>query len=345
MLFSEMNQDWEPIPKWMEFLIRFGKEWPSDGFGQRRIALISMPCDSPAAGLIALGSLIRDLGNPNANDIAGHYDHLLRYARQYLESCRSCGPDCKPDVTRCGYIERASGRLHSPLYPRKSFTIAESTDIKKRQLAWHYPVSRGQTGIEYPSPKHAIDWHIDGQPPLQRDISQGQLPAAPYGQLTSNSAMLSENLSLTWSGLCLAGRVKGETATREMCESIRFQNGRNEYTLPELLTVYGWAHSNSISRMTFFNPRIDQLDRQGSLPLLVVSDGDACFLKVLVKSEFQRSDVIGVIHRTIERDSLELIGSRMIGLRQWYMVDSETLETILPAPRGISVSILKKRTT
>ncbi len=346
MLFSEINNAWKPIPSWMEFLIRLGTEWPNDNSGQRRIALVSMPCDSPAAGLITLGSLVRDLGSPNSNDIEGHYDHLLRYAQQYLDSCRSCDFDCKPDVTHCGHIERATGRLHSTLYPRKTFLISDKTNIRKRQLVWNYAAGRGQTGIQYPSPKYAMNWYIDGQPPVQMDISHGQLTDTPYRQLVMNAAILPENLYLTWSGLCLAGRVKGEAATREMCGSIRFQSGATEYTLPELLTIYGWSHRNgndSISRLTFFNPRTDQLDRHGSPPLLVVADGDACFLKALAKSEFQRSDVIGVIHRTIERDSLELIGSRMANLRQWYDADSETLARMLPAPRGISVSILKKR--
>jgi hypothetical protein len=57
VLFSELNSDWRPVPEWANFLIRLGYGWPTKT-GQRGIALVSMPCDSPAAYLIGLGSLI-----------------------------------------------------------------------------------------------------------------------------------------------------------------------------------------------------------------------------------------------------------------------------------------------
>ncbi len=346
MLFSESDREWTPLPKWISFLIRLGFAWPDSAPEQRRIALVSMPCDSAAAGLIALGALIRDLGRRNANDVDGHYNELLRYAKQYLENCRFCvDKDCQPELTGCGYVARVTGRLQSPLYPRMKFMISERTDFKGRQIAWQYPVGRGQSGTQYPNPQYAINWHIDGWPPVHQDIPQGQLTAAPYDQLAGNADILPENLRMTWSGLCLAGRVKGEAATQEMCTSIRFRNGTDEHELAELLTVYRWAQHRSVSRLTFFNSRTYQMDRGGVTPALIVADGDISFLKVLGRSEFQRSDIIGVIHRIIQRDHLEVIGNRMLSLRQWYAEDTETLGRIIPAPRGISISILRKRTS
>ena len=58
------------------------------------------------------------------------------------------------------------------------------------------------------------------------------------------------------------------------------------------------------------------IDTNAISPALVIADGDASFLKVLARTEFQHSDIIGVFHRTIDRDRLELLGNRMIGLRQ-----------------------------
>lgn len=103
MQFSEYNSEWKPVPPWVEFLIKFGYEWRREPKGSRRIALISMPCDSAAAGLIALGAMVRDLADSNANDVAGHYDKLLQYARQYLKSCNPCVFKCKPQLSQCGY--------------------------------------------------------------------------------------------------------------------------------------------------------------------------------------------------------------------------------------------------
>lgn len=95
--------------------------------------------------------------------------------------------------------------------------------------------------------------------------------------------------------------------------------------------------------MSFFNSRTEQFDNHAFSPALVIADGDACFLKVLARAEFQQSDVIGVIHRTIDRDSLELVGNRMIGLRQWYVEDSETVGRMPTAPPGIDTLVLNRR--
>lgn len=345
MLVSEENEAWQSVPRWMGFLIQMGYDWPGSNPGQRRIALLSMPCDSAAAGLIALGALVKDFGDPNTNNVDGHYDALLRYAHQYLESCRDCDlPECNPEVKRCGYMVKAAGRLRSLQFPRKTFTISDKTDFKKRQIAWEYPNPAGHEDnvTQFPSPTKAMSWHIEGEPPPQLTDSVGALSDEAYQQIVVGAKIIPDNLRKSYNGLCLAGRVYGETATREVCESIRFRDASREYFLPDLLTIHGWSSSNLVSRITFFNARTEKLDRRAPAPSLVVADGDTCFLKVLGIREFQQSDVIGVMHRTIKHDELEAVGNRLIALRQWYVEDSEMLGCL---PRGISVLILKKRTS
>jgi hypothetical protein len=124
-LFSEAGLDWRPIPQWARFLIQFGYRWPMASPGRRRIALVSMPCDSAAAGLIALGALIRDLGNDTATNVNGHYEALLRYARQYLRSCHKCEVRCHPEERRCGYMHEATGLLRDK--NGKRYRISELT--------------------------------------------------------------------------------------------------------------------------------------------------------------------------------------------------------------------------
>jgi hypothetical protein len=94
--------------------------------------------------------------------------------------------------------------------------------------------------------------------------------------------------------------------------------------------------------MTLYNARTEEIDRP-STPALIVADGDTAFLKIVGRSEFQDSDVVGVIHRTIERDRLEDVGNQMASLRQWYAEDSDLLACLPTLPRGITVSILKRR--
>jgi hypothetical protein len=341
--FSESNSVWQPLPHWARFFIDFGFNWPREAVGPRRIALVSMPCDSAVSGLITLGALIRDLGRPEANEVEGHYDALLRYAQQYLECCRYCDLDpCDPETRRCGYTARATGLLRSPLQPHKTFEISDRTDFQKRQIAWHYRSARNCTGIEWPRPQYAVNWHIDGDPPHQILRGEGVLPAEPYRALVNGAEIHDSNLRASYSGLCFAGRIAGSSVTRELCASLRFRIGSEVHSLNNLLTVHGWSEA-ALSRVSFFNSHTSKLDRYSASPVVVVADGDGAFLKCLGRREFQKSAVIGVIHRALERDKLEAVGNKMIDQRQWYEPDEELLSRTGPPPRGVSMTLLKRR--
>jgi hypothetical protein len=80
MQFSEANGAWQVIPRWADFLIRLGFEWPEGESETRRIGLISMPCDSAAAGLIALGAMRRRLELDDANDLTAHFQRIRALA-------------------------------------------------------------------------------------------------------------------------------------------------------------------------------------------------------------------------------------------------------------------------
>ena len=95
--------------------------------------------------------------------------------------------------------------------------------------------------------------------------------------------------------------------------------------------------------MAFYNARSEHLDHASESPALVVADGGDCFLKITGIAKFQRSDVIGVIHRTTERDRLEAVGEKMADLRQWYTHDEDMLCGLPAMPNGISISIFRKR--
>jgi hypothetical protein len=338
LLFSENDQNWQPAPSWVEFLIKFGYRWHRNNLQQRRIALISMPCDSAAAGLISLGALIRDLESPNSNDIDGHYNALLRYAQQYLKNCRFC-TSCQPDEMKCDYTKRATGWIRDwHCNPSKRYIISEQTDLIKRRLLLSY-----KGGIIEKIPKYATDWQIDNEPPPQLSTGQGILDGKLYAGIIDDIRLNQNNLKMSYSGLCFAGRVGGESLSREICASIKFCFDDSKYNLSDLLTVNGWSSTVSVSRMSFFNSRTEHFDRYSSEVSLVIADNDKALLKIFGQSQFQRSDLIGVIHRTIDHTDLEAVGERINALRQWYTDDSEMLADLPPIPRGINIMMLKRR--
>jgi hypothetical protein len=335
--FSEGNSVWSPVPKWADFLLQLGYKWPASTPTERRIALVSMPCDSAAAGLITLGATVRDLGNPNANNLDRHYDVLLQYARQFLEACQPCTlKACDPEASGCGYHSEVTGRVRSVESPRGTYQVSSRTDFANRQIAF---ARNGMT--VWPKPQYATEWYIDGEPAPQLLASQGELQTAPYLQLIEGVTVLPANANKSYSGLCLAGRSAGEAPTRAACAAVSFRNGMASYLLPELLTIHGWSDCN-VSRVTFFNALTERQDRLQATPALVIADGDGSFLKALARSEFRQSDVIGVIHRTMERDKLEAVGNKMLHLAQWYTQDAAFRSQLPPLPRGITLSVLRR---
>lgn len=343
MLFLEGKKEWSNLPQWASYLLHMGYRWPAGG--GRRIALVSMPCDSAAAGLIVLGALIRDLGDPKANNIEGHYDALLRYARQYISYCRSCQARCIPEAAGCGYTTEATGLIrHRPAegksrkYRKKPFRISERT-IEENRLVLSGPED-GSTW--WTDVTKAYEFQVDGEPFPENRLIDGTISEDPYKQLISEATIVPENLRRPYSGLCMAGRAMGDAPTRHICADIHFGISDRNTGLDELLTIRGWTRSNPISRVAFFNSRTEEFDRSVESPRLVVADGDLAFLSVTSHKEFQRSSVIGVIHRTLDRERLESVGNKIQSMRQWYIDDNELMGSISTPPLGIKITALCK---
>jgi hypothetical protein len=325
MQFSDTDGPWQRIPQWAEFLVACGFMLGDAGLGRRRICVISMPCESSSAGLVALGAMRRRLTFDDANDSRSHFQRI-----EWLASQR--------EVETFLHHETFGGRFH-----------LESKDAQGR--VWAQRGTRG-TSIGWSRngplrivilPSNASAWRFDGEAPTQA-VRGAELPYTRfYEELIDGAcAPVPSNLTQSDSGICLAGRVTGESASKSVVEAIRFQSNERVVDLARLLTVQRWS-PGTISRVTFFNTRIGQLDRTTGSTRLVVADGDAAFLKVIESAHFRQNDVVGVIHRVIERDRLEAIGVKIENLAQWYTPDTELLNRMSPAPRGITISTLRRR--
>lgn len=315
MEFSEAHSPWRSIPDWASFLIEFGFAWLGQPRDSRSLAVISMPSDSAAAGLVALGAMRKCLEMHDANDVAAHYHRLLHLAR-----------------------EGATGvTVHHVKWPGVwAFDgMNESGHPMVRKL---HDRSRRRINIPHET---ALEWRIHGEPPVVLVAGQQVPNAQLYSRLVARGGEIrSSNLSESYSKVCLAGRGAGEVPTKGSLEAIRFREDGAEAYLSQLLTVQSWM-PGTISRVMFYNSRTEAFDRQSGKPQVVIADGDTSFLKVLDGADFQQSDVVGVVHRTMERDRLEAIGTKLENLRQWY--DHSVLEGLPQTPRGIGMSVLTRR--
>jgi hypothetical protein len=320
--FSESNEPWHSIPRWADFLVRFGFNWGDTEPDTRRICVISMPCESAAAGLVALGAMRRRFATDGANDSTSHYQRIERLVAKrgeeiFLRHNNYKGRFLVETKDQNGLIwVRSEATDASHLSNRNKFT---------------------RTII---LPAKACDWYFDGEAPAQA-AKGAELPhRALYENLVATSSTNGSNFIHSDSLICLAGRVAGESASKNIFATIRLREQDEIADLSKLLTVQDWA-PRTISRVNFFNTRTSKIDRNTGLTRLVVADGDAAFLKVLDAPEFKSVDVVGVIHRAVARESLEAIGVKLSALAQWYAPENVDHNSRLPI--GITMSGLRRK--
>ncbi len=321
------------IPDWVNFLIQSGYCWRESLHQGRRIALISMPCASPGAGLLALGAMISDLGNEQANETNSHNEALFEYARQYLDHCRDCElVKCDPSWKKCGYDKKSTGIIRSIRRVNHLYLVSDQTDYRSKKL---FLTDRNGKNASEINSEYLYNLYADGQAPSVASSGETGLKGPVYQDLIQESQINPSNLEKSYSGLVLAGRAKGANETRAAYDAVHFCRDTESYTLSELLTIHGWAESK-VCKTAFFNARTEDIDHTVAQPRLVVSDGDSSFLKSV--DTFRKSDVIGVIDRSLDRDRLEVIGQKISALKSWYQPDTE-FQALLPSPvPGISIS-------
>lgn len=315
MEFSEANSPWRDVPDWVSFLIQFGYAWIEPRSTSRRIAIVSMPSDSAAAGLIALGVMRKCMELDDANDLDSHYQRLLALAR-----------------SSSNVVLRHAKR-------RGRFVF---DGIDEDGVPWVKQL-KSKSSVRMNLPREsATNWRIDGEAPVAIGDGQRVPNAEFYSNLVPQGGEIrASNLAESHSDLCLAGRVTGEAPTKGLMADIRFRDNGCAADLSQLLTVQNWM-PGTISRVRFYNARTETFDRESGTPQVVVADGDTTFLKILASAEFEDCDAIGVMHRTMEREKLEAVGTKLASLRQWYRPDDSLLGTLPGIPRGVTMSILRR---
>lgn len=327
--FSEANTPWQAIPRWVDFLIKCGYICADPASSSRRIGLISMPCESAAAALVALGAIRRRLTLAQANDSALHYQRIERHAT---------GPTNQQVGTFLRH-NRHKGRFRLDGRDKNGLIwVRNETGGNSRVFSNHARLTTRFAIL----PVGACDWYFDGEAPVRTVQGAGLPNIEIYEALVDHGAVVRSNLSQSDSAICLAGRVAGESVSKAAFEAVRFQQNGHSANLTKLLTVQAWS-LGTISRVTFFNTRTHELDRNAGLTRLVVADGDTAFLRVLESTEFKAIDVMGVIHRTVERERLEAIGFKVAELQQWYTPDLGIQNCMPPAPPGITILVLRRK--
>jgi hypothetical protein len=278
-----------------------------------------MPCDSAAAGLIALGAMLKRLETDGANDRAAHFERI-----RYLSAQPNNGVDL--------FDQRNRGRKRGPYFLDGQLNVDQMWACLRAEPETRVTISQSSARF----------WQFFGEPPVEildgGSLSHGTI----YSELPGASGTIrTENLNHSDSDICLAGRPSGDAGTRRAMGELRFwtQSGPIA-SLADLLTIHEWQ-GETVSRVVFFNTRTRQFDRVSRPPRLVLTDGELSFAAAL--SRFPESDVVGVISRSSDREKLEIVGARMADMNQWFEGDDDLVRQLPVAPRGISLSVLRER--
>ncbi|MBK6486130.1 MAG: hypothetical protein IPF98_04495 [Gemmatimonadetes bacterium] len=311
---AEEGHEWAAVPPWVTYFVSVGHALPDDG--RRRVAVVSTPCASVAAGLMALGSLLRRLGEPNANDLEAH-----------LRRLRSLRPGPKPILR----YRATPGLYHVSRRDDTGEVWFSRVGKEERKLLLDY---------------HASDWFFDGESPIEGGVGEGVSWEPIYRQLLPYGASLdSSNLRSTDSTVVLCGRATGKSDAERSLGTVSIRLGGTQAALSDLLTVQWRESARTVSRVRFLNQRADEankFDRDGSAPRIVVADGADALSFCLDYEPCEDASIIAAIPRTSDLQKLESAATSLSRLKAWYELDPVVESRFPKAPSGVALRVLTR---
>lgn len=315
LLISEGGKEWMPVPFWVNWFFHIGRHLAVTTDAPHALILIAMPCDSAAAGFVAVGAMARRLSVPGAND---------------LEACGRWMHD------RFQRGESVLYRYRTPQSKsyRGSFTITNwSPD---RMVTF----TRTSDNSAVTTPIYNLgDWHEEGKP-LARVVQSGDGLGhiLLYGHLAGDQyEILPQQLGQTESCLCLAAHVQGSENTRNRLSNVRLRANSDSATIAELTSASPWNEAK-VSRMILCE-RNGNLDRELVAPKLLVADGIKALMKVSDDERFAGSHAVGVFDSVQELDQIKELNMWVKDRRQHYATKALTdVEALVgEIPRGVSM--------
>lgn len=343
MQYFELDRLYNTVPTWAAAVLDLGYRWRSGNSNSRRIGLLSMPYESEAAGLIALGALRSDLERPSANHVDTHFEILQRSYREHLA----------PDSDR----ETSSGDSRWDVWKASDYTrwrfapYEGDNDVIALELATHRPVVK-RKGKRVPNPhgactsyilrSNAIEWQLRDCPLPELPQDGTALEVSAYRDLPGCTGPIHEaNLRRSYDGLVLIGHgAARESKYMQKLYKVGFASGDRRLPLGELLTLHS-SEQKYIQRLRFLNERV-QHDASGHPAWLVIADGVSALL--CAEKLFPSSDIIGVCNRNAPAEAVLQLKDWLNHIVRYYR-DTESSEALTgKIPAGMLLRVLQRRT-
>ena len=327
-MYKEGEKLYTNFPSWVEGSLNLGYHWvglSNNTAKRRRIALVSMPCQSVAAPLVALGLLRRELELEDTNFFNRYFEYLLNEISVRQEKSEQIIL-VDDNNKKWNLIQVNQGHSIKVCYSK----YKESVKRRGRRI----PNPNGQVVSTIMS-SNARYWRLDGQPRLW---CSEPLDYTIYKYLIRNGGDIYEhNLQNYWRETVLLSNFVGKDSFfHKRISSIKFCFDEEEVGLDTLLTVNGV--SPQITRVTLHSA--NELNSLNYSPKRVVVEGSLAFLKAL--EHFRESDIIGVISRDEPSSNLEQVMEKNHELSRYYQTkDSEDLTATFPV--SIITHLMERR--
>jgi len=322
---EDFNEEFRAIPSWARYFVELGRDWPDDS--RRRIAVVSTPCDSAAAGLIALGAMVRRLSQPGANEIGAHISRVR------------------------GLRPRHAGTLRHRTF--KGHFVVSRVETSGSVWLTNTRDDSHHLFVDY----HAGDWYFDGEGRVE--VREGG--ALPWqgiyaSLLPDDTSVHAPNLITSDSSICLVGRSTGKSAQKGLFGAARIRAATGTASLLDLLALDAFQPTSTVSRVRYVSSRAhqgsselgdsgDAQDTLGKLKLarIVICDGGDAAVLALGSAGFEGKTIIAHLPRTDDVARLEAVAEMLAAKRNWYSPCSGIESLKPPAPPGVVVRTLVAR--
>lgn len=330
----------EATPTWVEAALSLGYRWRQSCNDTRRIGLLSMPCGSEVAGLVALGALRSDLERATANHVDTHFDLLLRRCRERMAALRRGDSTGLPSWDVRNVVENTCWRFASDNESPDEIVIEDSTHQRLIKRGGKLTPNPNGPCRRYIRRESALGWQLHNLPLPQISPGGSALELSIYSALPGcNGPILEDNLCRSYDGLVLVGQgAARDTTYMQKFYAAGFASDNCQVPLGELLTLHS-KERKYIQRLVFFNERAP--DNSGHEAWLVVADG----LPALLSAErlFPASDIIGVCNRDAAIEATDQLRDRMNEIIRYYtdIYTGNCLSSVLP--EGMLLRVLQRK--
>lgn len=342
MQYFEVDTFYDEVPTWAATALSLGYRWNLGCGNARRIGLLSMPCESEAAGLIALGALRNDLERTTANHVDMHFDFLLRTCHERIAAKVRCGAhpeelswDVRDSVddTRWRFVA-FNGELDAIVLEKatyRPFVKRKGKSIPNPHGVCTCYIMRG----------NAIRWQLRDCPLPQLPHDGKGLEYSEYRDLPGCvGPILEANLRQSYDGLVLVGQGgTRDSSYMQKLYAAGFATADRRFSLGDLLTLHH-TERQYIRRLRFLNERVHQ-DEAIHAAWLVVADGISALL--CAEKLFPSSDIIGVCNRDASVESILQLKDWLNNISRYYK-DRDASNCLLGEMQtGMQLRVLQRR--